>query len=939
MQADRWRQITGLYHAVLERPPEERLGFLKESCKGDDDLYREVEGFLAQGDVTTGSLLAPSRFSDLLPPVTSGSNLGHYRIEGPLGAGGMGQVYKARDMRLNRYVAIKFLHRARVADPNRKSRFIQEARAASALNHPNIIVVHEISTHEDIDYIVMEHVAGKTLGSLILRQGMRLDAALGIAVQIAGALAAAHAAGIIHRDVKPSNVMVRDDGQVKLLDFGLAKLLETTPIESQATRAQPVETLEGTIMGTVAYMSPEQAEGRELDVRSDIFSFGSVLYEMVTGRNPFSRDSAMATLSAILKEEPQPPEGVPPELERIIRRCLRKDPTRRFQHMDDVRVELNEFSEDSERSRLAVPAAAARRPILPLKVWVVAAVGAAISIWAVSRTGTPPVVALTTVPLTTYTGAETYPSLSPDGLQVAFGWNGETRDNFDIYVKMVDGGEPLRLTSDPAPETFPKWSPDGRSIAFLRDGAIFLISPLGGAPRKVTDTASPKFAWTPDAKSIAFSEGAGPQHGGLILINLETGERRKITDPPSTSGGDEFFEFSADGRLAFVRRPSLEGAGELFIRPLAGGPLKRISSPGNFLYHVVWASDGMSVIGTIEAGGITSLWRIPVDGGEPSRIAGLQDGARRATVSSASHRLVYERAFFEENIWSLTEQARVPVIASTRRDFNPQLSPDGSRIAFVSDRTGGSEIYVSDADGRNPVQLTSFGNVVLDGIRWSRNGGELTFAVLRGTDRDIYVMPSAGGAPRQIVRAPSDEGRPSFSMDGNWIYFRSNRSGRDEIWKIPHEGGDPIQVTKKGGFEALESLDGKTLYFTQTRASNGLWSIPASGGQEQPVLGLEQVWQGRWGVTQDGVCYVSLRMPGDGPLANVNPGVDLDDRRVLAHVWCWKASTGEATRKGTIDKPSFVAPPSFSVSRDARRFLWNQTEQVDADLVLVENFR
>ena len=421
-----------------------------------------------------------------------------------------------------------------------------------------------------------------------------------------------------------------------------------------------------------------------------------------------------------------------------------------------------------------------------------------------------------------------------------------------------------------------------------------------------------------------------------MLINLETGERRKITDPPITSGGDQYFEFSADGRrLAFVRRPSVIGAGELFIAPLAGGPLKRIGAPGNFLYDVVWAPDGMSVIGTIEAGGITSLWRFPVDGGEPSRIAGLQDGARNATVSSASHRLVYERLFSDENIWSLTEQAREQVIASTRRDFNPQLSPDGNRIAFVSDRTGGWEIYVTDADGRNPVQLTSFGNVVADGIRWSPSGRELVFAVLRGLDRDIYVMPSAGGAPRPVVRGPSDEGRPSFSIDGNWIYFRSNRSGRDEIWKIPHQGGEPIQVTRNGGFEALESHDGKTLYFNQTRTSTGLWSMPLSGGQEQPVLGLEQVSQGRWGVTRDGVCYVSPRTPRDGLLDNEG----VDDPRVLEHVYCWKASSGETTRRGTIDKPVFVASPSFSVSQDARRFLWNQTDNVDADLVLVENFR
>ena len=282
-----------------------------------------------------------------------GSRLAHYEIVAHLGAGGMGEVYKARDPRLNRMVAIKVLHADRVADPTRKQRFIQEAQAASALNHPNIVVIHDISSQDGVDFMVMECVEGKTLDALIPRQGMRLGDALKVAIQLADALTKAHAAGIIHRDLKPSNVMVSDSGHVKLLDFGLAKLTDETPLsEDDATRTKRLETEEGSIMGTTAYMSPEQAEGRKLDVRSDIFSFGSVLYEMVTGNRPFEGGTRMSILSAILKEEPKPLAGVPADLEKIIRRCLRKDPARRFQHMDDLKVALEEVREDSESGRL-----------------------------------------------------------------------------------------------------------------------------------------------------------------------------------------------------------------------------------------------------------------------------------------------------------------------------------------------------------------------------------------------------------------------------------------------------------------------------------------------------------------------------------------------------------------------------------------------------------
>ena len=282
-----------------------------------------------------------------------GRNVSHYRILEKLGQGGMGVVYKALDTHLDRLVAIKVLPPERVADADRKRRFVQEAKAASALNHSNIVTIHDIDSADGIDFISMELVAGKTLDKWIPRHGLRLNEALKYSVQIADALAAAHSAGIVHRDLKPGNVMATEQGLVKVLDFGLAKLTEpSAPGENEATRTLKPTTEEGSIVGTVSYMSPEQAEGKKIDTRSDIFSFGSLLYEMVTGRRAFQADSPVATLSAILREEPKPAsqvvEGLPRELERVIGRCLRKNPERRFQAMPDLKVALEELKEESD---------------------------------------------------------------------------------------------------------------------------------------------------------------------------------------------------------------------------------------------------------------------------------------------------------------------------------------------------------------------------------------------------------------------------------------------------------------------------------------------------------------------------------------------------------------------------------------------------------------
>jgi serine/threonine protein kinase len=411
--------------------------------------------------------------------LTDGSKLSHFEIVEKLGQGGVGVVYKARDLRLNRLVALKVLPPAAVFDSVRQARFQQEAQAASALNHPNIVTIYEIDSAGGVVFIAMEYVDGRTLDQLIPQKGLRYTEALQYAVQIAGALAAAHAAGIVHRDIKPANVMIAGKGAVKVLDFGLAKLTEpSTPrdiAEDQPTLTmQKSVSEEGMVAGTTAYMSPEQAEGKKLDGRSDIFSLGVVLYEMLTGRRAFRGDTNVATMAAILNQEPKPVrdivEALPPELDRVLTRCLRKDRDRRFQHMADLKVALEELKEESDSGRVsagfAPPPRRRSRALVASLAAGAALVLAAIG-WMLKTPGKPPP-PQAIVPLTAYIGSELFPTFSPDGSQVAFSWDGEKEDNFDIYIKQVDGGALVRLTTDPASDMRPAWSPDGRTIAFVR---------------------------------------------------------------------------------------------------------------------------------------------------------------------------------------------------------------------------------------------------------------------------------------------------------------------------------------------------------------------------------------------------------------------------------------------------------------------------------------
>jgi Tol biopolymer transport system component len=878
----------------------------------------------------------------------TGQRLLHYEITGKLGEGGMGVVYKARDTHLDRFVAIKVLPPGRVADPVRKARFVQEAKSASALNHPNIVTIHDITSDKSgdmsHDFIVMEYVAGKTLDQVIPRRGMRLSEALKIAAQIAGALARAHTAGIVHRDLKPSNVMVDEHGLVKVLDFGLAKLTERRLSENDSTATIGVETEEGTVVGTASYMSPEQAEGKKVDARSDIFSFGALLYEMVTGRRAFRGESKMAILSAVLHKEPPAMEGVPPELEKIVTRCLRKDPERRAQHIDDIKLALQELKEESDSGTAARPPKPARRRW----IWIAAAIALpallvagffAWRAWRALQHAEP----IRAVALTTFPGVESYPTLSPDGNHVAFTWTGPKQDNPDIYVQQIGSGSPLRLTTDPRSDYNPVWSPDGRWIAFLRGPAgkseLRLIPPLGGPERQLAEirvreayVGPPYLAWCPNSACLVATDFPGEgKPDALFVVSVETGEKRQLTNPQPPVLGDSNPAVSPDGRSLIFRRNVAAGTSELYWLPLgnglaAGGEPRRLTPAALNAAHPAWMPDAKEIL--FSASG--SLWRLAISGGSPpARLPFVGEDGLMPVVSRAqpgrAPRLVYVRSFADSNIWRVETLAPgapassppVAFISSTRSDENPQFSPDGRRVAFVSNRAGEFELWLADPDGANGVQLTSMGARVIGMPCWSPDSQLIAFDSNLEGHYEIFVVPAGGGKPRRVTSGPANKHVPSFSRDGRWIYFSSNRTGEYQIWKIPASGGEAVQVTHNVGWVALESPDGAYVYYTQTgNTASALWRLPTSGGQ--PVKVLEGVVERAFVVLERGIYYI------DQPTG---------EARLQFFDFATGKSTTVAGGLGQIRVGLLTASP------DGRTILYCRVDSSGNDLMLVENFR
>ncbi|HYN02449.1 MAG TPA: protein kinase [Vicinamibacteria bacterium] len=824
-------------------------------------------------------------------PLAAGTQLGPYEVVAPLGAGGMGEVYRARDGRLGRDVAVKVLPEAFKARPDRLARFEREARATGALNHPNILAVHDVGRHEGQPYVVFELLDGTTLRAR-LRHGDRLPLrkCLEIGAQVAHGLDAAHAKGIVHRDLKPENLLVTTDGVVKILDFGLAKLQDEPEIvagSSVSTQSEaPWRTEAGSLLGTAGYMSPEQVRGHAIDPRSDIFALGAVLHEMLAGAPAFLKATRPETLLAILGEDPpdlaQVRPGVPPPVRGLVRRCLEKDPTERFQSARDLAFALEGLLSGADTLEERHGLAAGPRRTLPrARRWrAPAAVGCLVALagvagWLLRRPEAAPALG-TPRQITSDPGWENEPALSPDGSFVAY--VSDRSGNPDVWVSDVRGGEPLRLTDDPASDTSPAWLPDGSAIVFVSDRggeqAVWKTPRLGGsATHLVANALDP--AISPDGSRVAFARTGSAGYNRIAVASLAAPTLATFL----THDEDGLWDhrqpaWSPDGReIAYA------DARNLWLVPAAGGRAGRVTSSPGPDGEPAWSPDGNFLFYSSYRDDTLALWRVPVRGGVPARVT-LGTGPE-VEPSLAGSRLAFSTYLSNMDVVLFDlrsgERQRLPGL---RTESTPALSPDGSQVVFNSDRGGTVDLWSQALAGGRPVgsvrRLTD--DVATENLPTvSPDGRWLAFGRVLSGQRDIWIMPLAGGLARRITEDPAADKQPAWSLDGTRLAFVSERGGTGHVWVVRvAEGapvGDPVRLTSGTGEDFFPSWspDGSRLVFLRRGDSGfGAW-VASVDGSAPPRKLISPVVFARWDRAADRVLVAQADGASGVDLRAVDP--------------------------------------------------------------------
>ena len=861
----------------------------------------------------------------------------------------MGVVYRALDLKLNREVALKVLPPELVADPDRKRRFIQEAQAAAGLDHPNIAVIHEIDEVDGVSFIAMELIRGEPLRDILQRERLPVSRVLALATEVGEGLSRAHDKGIVHRDVEPANVMVTEQGHPKIIDFGLAKLVDVLVVEDdEGVTAVRGDTDPGLVMGTVSYMSPEQAKGADVDARSDIFTFGIVLYEMLSGERPFRGANGAEVLSAILKD---PAPRLPPletevsdELQRIVDRCLAKDPAARYQTMSELVAELS-----AVRRRLESGAVAVSRGNVSRTTWLLGAVTCVavlvglLVVMGERDVGLPEIER--TIQLSHDPGLEVYPAISPDGKMIAYA-AGPVGD-MHVYVQQIEGGRRIAVTETPGNYIWPQWSPDGSRIAFEVVKApsyeIHVVPSLGGAARLVfeaSDNEISGFAWAPEGERLAISANLE-----IFIQSLVDDSRETLTTIP-----DEAFplSWSPDGtkiafsmwNAAYVARQgpmaNVAPAG-LYVIPADGVELVTlIEGEGTSLNQSpVWTPSGDALFFVSNSGGSRDIYQVRLSpsgapAAAPLRLTtGL--GVHTISLSSDGRRLAYSTIASRQNVWSLpmpddepiSSDGASPVTRGSQMIEGMDISSDGEWIIFDSNRAGNQDIYKMRLDGGEPVALTSDPADDFQPM-WSPDGEEVVFYSLRsGNRREVYVMSADGGS----VRPLTDQGGifPDWSPDGQEIVFFSPRAGISADIYVSSRLGEihgeaPRRLTTEGGLLPKWSPDDTRIAFWEpvSPGTDFVSVVSLQSGEVERLVRLGNIDSVHVAWSEDGRTIYYKAQQSDG----------------AESLWSAPASGGEPQELVHFDDP---ARPSMrrEFTHDGERFYFTLTEH-ESDIWMME---
>jgi len=896
MKPEQWRRIENLYNQAMELEESQRASFLREVCADDDGLRQELEALLAREPQVASFLekpalreIAPGFAVDESGPPAPGTKIGSYRIEAPIGAGGMGTVYRAQDTKLNRRVAIKFLS-DNLADAGARRRFQQEARMASALNHPHILTVHDAGEFGGRQYIVTEFVDGGTLNDWAKAEKRTWRQIVELMTGVADGLVAAHEAGILHRDIKPANILVARNRYAKLADFGLAKLADNTHVDPTGTLTEG-RTKPGMIIGTIAYMSPEQCSGKNLDNRSDIFSFGTVLYELLGGRRPFEGATDLELLKTIVHGEPPPLGGqFPPELRVVVEKALEKNPEERYQSARELLLDLK------RAQRLKTSEAPAYQPE-GKPPWIRRAAGPVFAGLLLLAGGVglsylmkpSPLVTSPSeyVQLTDFTDSAVAPSLSPDGRMMAFK-RGE--DSFlspgQIYVKLLPNGEPEQLTTTAGKVFAPVFTPDGSRIAYslITSGSwdTWTVPVLGGQPTRLLPNAT-GLTWITD-QLVLFSEIKTGLHMGIVTATEGRSNSREIYIQPNEHAMAHYSYTSPDRRSVLV--VEMTGA-HAFTQPCRLVPFDGSSSgrqvgPQGNCTSAAWSPDGEWMYFGATVDGSSHLWRQKFPDGKPEQITFGPLEEEGIAVAPDGRSLVTSVGTRRSAIW-IHDKAGERAISSEGHALAPRLSRDGTRVLFLlvrdwwlsargwmaasaelrsvdlasgksdrvltgfsatdydispdekevvfttTDSEGGSQIWLAALDRRTPPrQIAQSGDQVSFGA-----DGDIVFRS-REEKTNVLARIKKDGSGRERISAAPVLNKYGVSPDGKWAVIQSPESDKagSAAFVVPLSGGAPQKIC--GGFQAFWSSDGRFFYYQPSPGKT--LAIPVPAGKSLPDL-------------------------------------------------------------------------------------------------------